>query len=108
MSKIKEWFKTFKRADNEMPIDTEFELYLEAWLIYHRTADRIDGHIHFPRNKDEAELCSKAAKAASSARNQFMDEKRIVINDRSKWNAAKLEAVRTVERERFYRENSSN
>lgn len=40
--------------------DPLFETYVGAWMAYHTAADKIDGHIAFPRNKEERELVAMA------------------------------------------------
>lgn len=86
------------------PRDHLFDLYLESWLIYYRTADSIDGHIKSPRNAHEAKLMNIAKRTSDKAQAQFLSRNGISnmygITDREKWSNAKEEAWRTVEREK--------
>lgn len=79
-------------------IDVEFELYYQAWIVYHTTANRIDGHIKRPRNKEELKLIQLAAREAQYMQKSFLKECGVLIYhvDRKKWNRAKLQAIRNI------------
>jgi len=80
--------------------DKEFELYVDSWMIYYRTADEIDGHIRFPRNVQEYAVCHIAASRGASAQRQFLLDAGVEIRNRNmkKFRKANLEALRRLER----------
>jgi hypothetical protein len=80
--------------------DKEFELYVDSWMIYHKAADKIDGHIEVPRSREEYAVCHLAVSAGSYAQKSFLIKSGIDLKNKnkSKWNKAKLEALRRIER----------
>lgn len=95
---------SFKREIlGEFAIDHEYEQYLACWMVYHQTADQIDGHIKYPTCTEEYETVRLAGKLAINAQSDFMYMMGIKIPSPKyspegwkKWNAAKLEALRRL------------
>ncbi len=93
-----------KEYQQEFAIDHEYELYVQAWEVYHKTADQIDGHIKYPITKDEYNLTRVAGKSAIKAQEDFMYMMGILKpcpksspESWKKWQQAKLEALRRLE-----------
>ena len=67
--------------------DDEFEYYVNAWIRYHNAADRIDGHY-----KGQSHLTGLAIREGKSAMGE------VDIKDDKKWNKAKIEALRRLDK----------
>lgn len=87
----------------EFKIDHLFELYVKAWIVYHETANQIDGHIKKPRTTHEWVLVVRAMREATRAQARFMFLMGMIRPTKldnpeayDKWNAAKLEALRRL------------
>jgi len=82
----------------KFPIDSEYERYIDCWTAYYEAADRIDGHIKYPTNKEEHNLVIKAGSAGMCALNYMKKEMHIHYGniDRKKWTKAKLESLRRL------------
>lgn len=88
----------------EPALDLEFEAFLAAWEIYHRTADMYDGDIRSPRTPDEYKRVRHAAREGKLAQERYLTRVGgCGVPDLSnsetlkKWNRAKLEALRRLE-----------
>lgn len=85
-------------------LDPIEQLYLDAWLVYHRTADRIDGHIKQPRTDQESKTVHLAFVMGSKAKFDFLRENGVdphsidMSGKNKKWQWAKMEALRIIER----------
>jgi hypothetical protein len=79
----------------QWPDDKEYEFYLEAWLVYRRAADAIDGHIKYPKNAEEQSTVSRAGREACIAQYDFMKSRGFDFRDRNaeKWQRAKMESL---------------
>lgn len=78
------------------PKDEEYEIYLNLWVKYHRECELFDRQISptgVPRNAMEH------SKMLSNASLTFRKYLRVYVKDTSKWQSAKREAVRIVEKE---------
>lgn len=81
--------------------DQDHKRFLVAWTLYHEVANKIDGHIKYPRTREEYELCHKAMIAGHTAMKNFLGTDLVRPQDKEmlkKWNMAKLEAVRRFNR----------
>lgn len=78
--------------------DDLYEVLVEAWMAYHKAADKIDGHIRYPRDSYERRLVRMAAVAGTQARREVLEKAGIPRHkiDKDKWNRAKLEALRRL------------
>lgn len=80
--------------------DELFDLYVDSWFIYHRAADRIDGHIFHPRNKGDVEWVHRAAAEGGREQEDFLIScgiERKSINKKI-WQRAKKEALRRLDK----------
>lgn len=86
--------------------DKEMEVLVQAWMIYHQTADNIDGHIKAftgYQNEEERNAIYRAAIMGANARNKYLQDHGLdagvyILNKRDpKWTRANLEALRRLE-----------
>lgn len=86
----------------EWIVDDTYEFFVRAWMAYHKAADKFDGHIISPKNKQEYELVRMAIGAGTNAMNQvFRDHGHtldIFWKQDKRWKSANLEALRRLER----------
>lgn len=78
------------------PVDDEYNIYLSLWVKYHRECELFDRQISptgVPRNAMEH------SKMLSNASLTFRKYLRVYVKDTNKWQSAKREAVRIVEKE---------
>lgn len=88
----------------EFAIDHQYELYVKAWIVYHQTAHEIDGNIKNPQSTQDWVLVVRATREAVRAQARFMYDVGMVRPSSlvgsteafTKWNAAKLEALRRL------------
>lgn len=87
----------------EFPVDQEYEFMVQAWIVYHKAADLVDGHITVAQNDEERDLNVKAVLAGTHAMTRFAiahltpTEIRNLRKNRKKFQSAKLEALRRME-----------
>ena len=77
--------------------DTEYDEYLEAWCQYHRLCEVFDRTISpngFPRDYRDTAIMSRNARDVKKRTIDLVD-----VQDRKKWNRAKMEAVMIIKRE---------
>jgi len=89
----------------EFAIDHEYETYYKSWMVYHQTADQIDGHIKYPRDSAELYLVGLAARCAIKAQEYYLHQaglsKPSISSSGetwSKWRDANREALRRLGR----------
>jgi len=87
---------------SEPMIDHEYEAYVKAWMVYHQTADQIDGHIRRPIGRHQHTVVRRAAGAGRRAQVEFLYMMGIVEPNQKntegwkKWHSAKGEALRRL------------
>lgn len=83
-------------------IDFEYQLYVDAWLAYHRAAQEIDGHIKHPFTPEEHKLVGMAKRAGIYAQQMFLLRSNFTLSlvEPIKWQQAKLEALRILDKEK--------
>jgi hypothetical protein len=75
--------------------DPRLETLIQSFLVYHRAADEIDGHIVYPVTKEERATCRKAFLAGQKAQEEYLQGLNIVVQIGSdEWNNAKKTALR--------------
>ena len=80
-------------------IDFEYQLYVDAWLAYHRAAQEVDGHIRRPWSSEDHKLIALAVKAGIHAQRMFLLRNGFTYSliEPKKWQQAKMEALRILE-----------
>ena len=96
-------FKYKQYLYGSFQIDEEYEHYVLAWMAYHRATNAIDGQF-IPGSPDQRRVGHLAVRAGLEAMGMVfpLDARpSLVANDPSiesytKWNSAKLEALRRL------------
>lgn len=79
-------------------LDPIYESFVEAWTLYHKAADAIDGHLPL----GDYSLNRAAVLAGQTALKKYMDDIGLSIpsslfnDDVTDWNRAKIEALRRL------------
>lgn len=73
------------------------KLYVEAWLAYHRAADKIDGHIKSPGTKEEYDLIVMAQKAGREAMAKVLGQGYLELFNEKDFYKANLKALEIIE-----------
>lgn len=81
----------------EWVVDPLFETYLNSWLIYHRVANEIDGHVKHPQSISDIKLMNKARIKAQRHQAYYLADNQIYSFPRGeKWRDANQEAQRLL------------
>lgn len=83
----------------KLPVDQEFEKYLDCWLAYHEAADRIDGHIVSPISEAQHKLVIEASRVAMLAMCKRKKELCLYNIDSKKWTQAKMAVLRRMKKQ---------
>jgi hypothetical protein len=62
--------------------DPLHELWVRAWTAYYQAADRIDGHIVYPRTNDDYKTCKRAIIAGNYAMSEVFDDKHALLAEK--------------------------
>lgn len=81
-------------------VDHEYELFVKAWMAYHRAANEVDGHLP-PGHPEQRVLGRLAVNAGSEAMRNFLSSEQVtrIRNDvisYKRWNEAKMESLRRL------------
>lgn len=88
------------RLFGQFPVDEEYEIFVHAWMAYHRAANAVDWHVP-PGHPDQAKLGRLAVQAGHAAMSRVTDWRPHWAkgpNDPivKKWHRAKLDACRRL------------